>query len=61
MPNLPIYETLIYAGIAVIAAAVLFLVIFFIIHLACGAKLHRMLDEEYGDPVHYNRRKRREK
>ncbi len=58
MSTLPIYDLLFYGGIALIAIAALFIIIFLIVHFCRGVKLNRILDEEYGDPAHYNRRKK---
>ena len=61
MTGLAGYEKLFYGGIALMAAAAVFLAIFLIIYFYRGAKLRKMLDEEYGDPVRYNRGRERKR
>lgn len=59
MFGLASYEKLFYGGIAMMVAATLCFMIFLVIYYLRGAKLRRLLDEEYGDPQHYHRGKER--
>ena len=55
MAGLESFEKLFYGGIAIMAAVVVFLLIFLVIPFCRSAQLGKMLDDEYGDPTLYNR------
>lgn len=49
------YEVLFYGGIILVAITVIALLVFLAVHGVKGTNLRKTLDEEYGDPQHYNR------
>ena len=49
------YEVLFYGGIILVVITVIALIVFLAVHGVKGVNLRKTLDEEYGDPQHYNR------